>query len=85
MINLTRAFVICFLVAGCSNNQQSLSDKVHDQCLRIQLAQKCLESLPAGPVETKYNDWDEVVKQCDDNAMYQSVRERKYVKPECAA
>jgi len=32
----------------------------------------------------KYNDWDEVVNQCDTNAMYQSRRRRQYVLPECA-
>ncbi len=25
---------------------------------------KCLESVPAGPTHTKYNDWDEIVESC---------------------
>ncbi len=83
MITLTRAFAICFVVAGCSGKEKP-KDRVIDQCLRIQLAQQCVKDLPAGPVETKYNDWDEVIGQCDSNARYQSVRNRQYVKPECA-
>ena len=39
--------------------------------LRIALAQKCMESLPEGPKATRYNDWGEVVAQCDDNAWNQ--------------
>lgn len=25
---------------------------------------KCMEKTPKGPTTTKYNDWDEVIRQC---------------------
>lgn len=30
---------------------------------------QCLEKLPEGPQETKYNDWDEVVDACRYSAL----------------
>lgn len=48
-----------------------------DQKLRTEIFFKCMEALPAGPQETKYNDWAEVVAECDDVAYYQA---RKCVK-----
>lgn len=48
-----------------------------DQKLRTEIFFKCMEALPAGPQETKYNDWDEVVTECDNVARYQA---RKCVK-----
>lgn len=43
-----------------------------DQTQRQQLFKDCMAALPAGPVSTRYNDWDEVVKACDSIAHYQS-------------
>ena len=54
-----------------------------DQCLRADLFQQCLKSLPAGPGSTKYNDWDEVVKECEAAAYRQSLRNLIVIKPEC--
>lgn len=34
----------------------------------------CMKNLPAGPVATKYNDWDEVVDSCNRAAYFQSLR-----------
>lgn len=56
---------------------------VADQCLRAQLFQACMKSLPAGPVSTQYNDWDEVVDSCSNTAYYQSLRRAESIKPEC--
>ena len=30
---------------------------------------KRLETLPAGPVETKYNDWDEIIYECRQTSL----------------
>ncbi len=68
-------------LAGCGDRPK---DIVTDQCLRIQLAQQCMSNLPAGPTATKYNDWAEVVEQCDRNSWSQSRRYREFVKPECS-
>lgn len=35
-----------------------------DKNLQKDLFFECMNSLPAGPNETVYNDWDEVVEEC---------------------
>ena len=57
------------LLAGCDG--ASIEPK-QDGALRIALTERCMKNLPAGPVSTQYNDWDEVVSQCDDNAYYET-------------
>lgn len=37
---------------------------VIDQEVRRQVFMDCLDRAPAGPEQTKYNDWDEVVSEC---------------------
>ena len=39
---------------------------------RQRIFKECMEILPAWPVETVYNDWDEVVAECDNVAYYQA-------------
>jgi len=51
--------------------------------MRREIFQQCMKALPAGPSATKYNDWDEVVAQCDSVAHYQSLRRKSQIKPEC--
>ena len=78
---------MALLLGACSEEgvaRSNPNEVVTDQCLRAKLAQQCLKDAPAGPMAAKYNDWDEVVNQCDTNAMYQSRRRRQYVLPECA-
>ena len=41
-----------------------------DTCRRNEVFQQCISNLPNGPQVTKYNDWDEVVSQCDGAAYY---------------
>ena len=55
----------------------------NDQCLRAKLFEQCLNALPAGPQSTKYNDWDEVVNQCEIAAYRHSFRKMRYIKEEC--
>lgn len=68
------------LLASCEDSPRDL---ITDQCLRVALFQQCIHNLPAGPSTTKYNDWDEVVKACDQVAYYQSKRPRFAITPEC--
>jgi len=56
---------------------------VVDSCLHRELFNECMKALPAGPVATKYNDWDEVVKECRHGARYMAKRARRHVSPEC--
>jgi hypothetical protein len=71
--------VAAVALSACDVNPQS----VVDQCLRPQLFEQCMRALPAGPVATHYNDWDEVVDSCRDYSLYGSYRRPEHVKPEC--
>jgi hypothetical protein len=54
-----------------------------DQCQRREIFQQCMKLLPAGPQVTKYNDWDEVVRQCDAIAYHQSLKKKTQIAAEC--
>jgi hypothetical protein len=43
-----------------------------NQALRTKLFQECLSKLPSGPLATTFNDWSEVVGQCESAAYYQA-------------
>jgi hypothetical protein len=64
-------------LSGCTETTAT------DQCLRREIFFQCLNSLPAGPVATKYNDWDEVVSQCGTEAAYQSIRKKSQITAQC--
>ena len=58
---MNRLLLASILLAGCGGvAQYGVTDKKEQQVLFF----KCMESLPAGPVATKYNDWAEVVDEC---------------------
>jgi hypothetical protein len=69
------------LVSGCKNGP--FESTGYDQCMRAKLFKECMAMLPAGPRETRYNDWDEVVSECGSQALYQSLRLTKHIKSEC--
>ena len=73
------AVFIAIGFSGCDN----VPDHVADQCIRAQLFQQCLKTVPAGPEKTKYNDWDEVVSACGEQAYYQSIRPIGNIQPSC--
>jgi hypothetical protein len=64
--------VSVLMLAGCS--AESMGREQIDQCIRWQLFQQCMAALPAGPQRTQYNDWDDVVSQCEDAATRASYR-----------
>ena len=68
------------LLASCG--QRSLSTAT-DQCLRQEIFQQCIQSLPEGPKSTITNDWDEVIQSCSTHAYYGAQKDIKFVKPEC--
>lgn len=78
---MSRIFLVLLLalLAGCGPEKTTAID----QCLRVTLFTSCMRLLPAGPASAKYNDWDEVVAQCDQTAVYQSIRRIEHIKPEC--
>lgn len=56
-------------IVGCDE----FRDPLPDQKLRREIFIACLEKAPAGPVATQYNDWSEVISECNTAAYYQSL------------
>lgn len=84
---MLKSFLGVFLalaLAACDVPEQEKSGP--DQCIRIELFDKCLSKLPAGPTHTvASNDWDEVVEACQDSAYRMSLKPMNLIKPECRA
>ena len=59
--------ITIFFVMGCNQ-------PVSDFEIRHKYFIECLEKAPAGPQSTHYNDWSEVVSECETAAYYQSFR-----------
>ena len=59
--------LVCFL--NCSSETAAI-----DQELRQKLFKECLENVPKGPDNVKYNDWAEVIEMCEKASYYQSLR-----------
>jgi hypothetical protein len=78
--------MIVMLLTACDNGTVNVPpDKVvvTDQCLQREIFKECLNTVPAGPLATKYNDWDEVVVECRRSAYYMAQRQRGVIKEEC--
>lgn len=82
MNEVQRYFVLALLVALAGCAEPPTAPKV-DQCMRRELFDKCMASLPKGPQSTVTNDWDEVVGRCDSIAYYQSLRPKNQIKAAC--
>lgn len=61
--------VITLILVGCVGN---IPEYHQDIKLRQEIFFRCLSALPAGPQATKYNDWDEVVNECGQQADWMS-------------
>jgi hypothetical protein len=61
------AALIMLILVGCKTCYMQT-----DQAVRQKLFQECLKLIPKGPEATTYNDWSEVVAECEDAAYYQS-------------
>jgi len=75
--------VVAGALAGCSKGGVLEPQYGYDQCLRREILKECMVALPAGPVSTKYNDWDEVVAECGTQASRLAWRNLDTVKAEC--
>lgn len=82
-MNRAPILLATLVLAGCSDPPQRTW--AIDQCVRREAFKECMAALPAGPQATKYNDWDEVVDQCDTVSLRQSYRLIAQVEPECRA
>jgi hypothetical protein len=69
------------LITSCSC--EPIDIIIQDRCLQREIFKECMNSLPAGPVSTHYNDWDEVVEACGNVARSHSRKKRSVVKIEC--
>ncbi len=85
MANLMRFAVMlaATTLAACGPKTPYEPHSQSDQCIRAELFRQCMQSLPAGPVATQYNDWAEVVDECDGASYYQSMRPTQHIAPQC--
>ena len=65
------------LLAACDDMQ------VPNQCIRREVFKECMAALPKGPEVTRYNDWNEVVESCGDQARNMSYRSLSSIPKEC--
>ena len=78
---------LAVLLVGCDSQRVPEAIRtdpmIVNQCLRADLFRQCMAALPAGPASTKYNDWDEVVDSCGQQAYYQAFRLKSQVPQSC--
>jgi hypothetical protein len=80
----------CIVLAGCQKAADGTMTTEHkdntaqvNQCIRTEVFYKCLSTVPAGPVATKYNDWSEVVEECSSTARFIALRKYSTIPLEC--
>lgn len=64
------ALILLLLLAGCARERAPDPLAEAKSAYRDQFFFECLKNLPAGPQATKYNDWDEVVRECSSQSWY---------------
>lgn len=73
LLRIPLALALLASLSGCDGPVNPSPRYEPDQAKRIELFKMCMAALPAGPVSTKYNDWDEVVSACGSEAYYMSM------------
>lgn len=58
------AMAVGLLLAGCAPR----GEWKRDPEVQAKVFSECMASLPKGPEVTRYNDWAEVVEECNDTA-----------------
>ena len=69
-----KKLILIAAAAACLCACGNAPTMVVDQKLRHEYFIECMQKLPKGPAQTKYNDWDEVVEACSSSAYYLSLR-----------
>jgi hypothetical protein len=66
--------VLLVAVAGCERKPvpEDMTLAEARALYRVERFEACMKALPAGPAQTKYNDWAEVVSECDMVSYYQA-------------
>ena len=80
---MTRTIASVALTLALTACDGSIGVSTPDQCMRAALFASCMRALPAGPMSSQYNDWDEVVTACESAAYRQSLRSARHINPEC--
>lgn len=62
LTNTLSILAVALLLAGCEPPSPGY---YYDQALRREVFMECLQKAPAGPAATRYNDWSEVVSECN--------------------
>jgi hypothetical protein len=74
MKKLLPILLATLLLSGCVPQAGSACiEEDYNQVLRRQLFKECLDSVPEGPSTTTFNDWSEVVNNCDMISARQSI------------
>lgn len=69
---MNKIIVFALLLALAACKPEATPEDDLRGVLRLRLNQRCIDTLPAGPVSTHYNDWDEVVAACAEHSYYVS-------------
>lgn len=81
MTKLTFGIFMLMLLAACDAPPLKPAPEWEvNQSKRLEYFQICMKSLPAGPLSTQYNDWDEVVSECGSQAYYLALECVAYCK-----
>lgn len=71
-VTLAALLVVALVTVGCVI--KPMPKYAVNQEKRHQYFTQCMNILPAGPQQTHYNDWDEVVEACSSAAYYQALQ-----------
>lgn len=67
---------------GCDPDQLDSAHAI-DICMKRDVFDECMKSLPTGPERTHYNDWSEVVEVCDSRSHWMAYRLKRHIPEGC--
>lgn len=67
---MKRYFAVVLLLVGCSQSHVQSGTPAERAAYRKAFFDDCMKALPTGPQVSHYSDWDEVVRECDQTAYY---------------
>lgn len=75
MTKIFAPLIMLVLLTGCTKipAQKAPTEAYNaaQAAYRLEVFERCMAALPAGPISAQYNDWAEVVDECADVAYYQ--------------
>lgn len=83
MKKLLAIVAVACTLAGCESAEigapASPWKATIDKATQAKAFTECMKVLPAGPQETVYNDWDEVVDSCRSAAREQAIVYKRHI------